>query len=244
MYKIRNPSTAQEKTVHCNFIMLVNFLPLCDTSEERIETVGSVASSSPADYMNAEERTSAWVSELTSDMSEDEGSDSVGEKYMSSREVGLVPASDLFLVGDTMDGDQMAPDSDSCVSNTADPMTLTCDLAQSQHSDFRHTYSDYRHEDFDPCESNAADSPTMTRDPARPRLCDIPDSACDLGPTSALVPGSDCETVENGTRITRAGQYVKPVRRLIETIQTQRVWGDAFKQIAVWVLAYLVLSLG
>lgn len=41
VYKIRNTSTGQEKTVHRNLIMPVNFLPLLDTPEQTMDEVAS-----------------------------------------------------------------------------------------------------------------------------------------------------------------------------------------------------------
>ena len=149
VYKIRNSSTGQEKTVHRNHIMPVNFLPLLDSPEQVIDEVrcSSDESDAPVDMMNAEERTSVWVSELSSEVPDDERTDHMEEEYRSSVEHGLIPDSNLLSdvpVEVAVDGisksvsDSGLMDSDFrlCVSNSGCPPTPTHESAQANDDDF------------------------------------------------------------------------------------------------------------
>ena len=164
-FKIRDDSTGREKVVHRNLIMPVNFLPLDDTAEQAPDDVtSSDESDAPTDEMDVEERTSAWVSELMSHVSDDGESDYVEEESgPCERQESLVLNS--------------GPLADAPVGNTDDDPRIDAPVGNT----------------------NDGDSTVVTR--AR----------------------------------SRTGRFIRPPRRLIETMQTQRVLGGEFTRVAVWV---------
>lgn len=196
VYKLRNPANGQEKTVHRNLIMPVNFLPLCELPDEMDESFScTVSGQSPTDDMTIEDRTSAWVSELPSAVSGDESPESEGGIPCGVED--RAPAPELF------EGD-VGPSATSTLTKHTNYAPSLPSSAGSVTPDYDHTHLPHT----------------------------VSSRNSDL--TVAQAPVSDCQTV--GSRmISRAGRFIKPVKRLIETMQTQRVWGGGFSRVAVWV---------
>lgn len=120
--------------------MPVNVLPLLDTPEQTIDEVAS------SDEMNAGERTSVWVSELISDVSDSGRLDHMEEECRSSEGHGSAPGSVRLTdipVEESVDTDPRAVDSDVGRGGTG--------------SDSQRMDSDSRC-----CDSNPVHLPTLT----------------------------------------------------------------------------------
>lgn len=131
---------------------------------------------------------------------------------------------------------QMMGDHITCsVPLTDIPVEVTVDNdPEAADSDIRHkgtgSESERMDSDLRQCDSNPANRPTLTCDSVQ--LYGDGDSVL----IDSLTSVPDCPTTETGRHtMSRAGRFFKPVKRLIETMQTQKVLGSEFKSVAVWV---------
>lgn len=193
-FRIRNGANGQEKTVHRNLIMPVNFLPFPDNDADPgmemsevddcdVES-GTSITPTPEDLpvTSADDRTTAWVSEICSDASEDRGHRALEEDIQ-----------DLAVREDTpLDPPRVEVHTDS----TTSPIN--------------HSALDSR--------LTVTDRSVMSNDQSRSTLTDA-------HTVISFDTADHCETDCPVSYVrSRVGRLIKPVVRLIETMQLQSVF--------------------
>jgi hypothetical protein len=215
IFKIQNMSTGQEKTVHRNLIMPVNFLPLPDTALEtsntgdREDPSEEMEDSSMNDIpeMDVGERTSVWVSEQTSEETQSEPSEKETPDVLEDGPLARDP--------------QNSPHSEGATGGTS-MSELTFGEEMSEPSE------EERH-------SEDATGGTSSSNSHRTLDLDYP-STVDSDPPMVVVV-EQVKRNDNSVRTVRsgAGRVRKRPVRLIETMQTQRVFHTEFIRVPVWV---------
>ncbi|KAM9412990.1 uncharacterized protein ACWYII_025051 [Salvelinus alpinus] len=212
IFKIQNMSTGQEKTVHRNLIMPVNFLPLPDTALEtpntgdREDPSEEMEDSSMNDIpeMDIGERTSVWVSEQTSEETQSEPSEK--------------ETLDVLEDGPLARDPQNSPHSEGATGGTS-MSEVTFGEEMSEPSE----------------EERHSEDATSSSNSHRTLDLDYP-STVDSDPPMVVVV-EQVKRNDNSVRTVRsgAGRVRKRPVRLIETMQTQRVFHTEFIRVPVWV---------
>ncbi|XP_055717354.1 uncharacterized protein LOC129810649 [Salvelinus fontinalis] len=215
IFKIQNMSTGQEKTVHRNLIMPVNFLPLPDTALEtpntgdREDLSEEMEDSSMNDIpeMDIGERTTVWVSEQTLEETQSEPSEKETPDVLEDGPLARDP--------------QNSPHSEGATGGTS-MSELTFGEEMSEPSE------EERH-------SEDATGGTSSSNSHRTLDLDYP-STVDSDPPMVVVV-EQVKRNDNSVRTVRsgAGRVRKRPVRLIETMQTQRVFHTEFIRVPVWV---------